>query len=150
MGCFCLTTIHFPSSDKSSSIFIWHQGWRHNVGHRVGRGLPGTTTWRGPIWAQSPPQGKQSWQGESESWWRGSASAFCSTFELSSYVHQINPFFCVSLLSCVPGAYEQKESWLTQTLKAEAELFLGSHVGPPSSRGPFILFLARDKQTFLL
>lgn len=61
-----LINIHFPSSEKSSLIFIWHQGWDHDVRHSVGRGLPGATTQRVPVWAQSPPQGKQSWQGEGE------------------------------------------------------------------------------------
>lgn len=42
MGCFCLTSIHFPSYDKSSLILIWHQRWGHDVGQSVGRKLPGT------------------------------------------------------------------------------------------------------------
>lgn len=129
MGCFCLTSIHFPSSKKSSLTFIWHQRWRHDVGHSVGRKLPGTVTWRGPAWAQSPMQGKQSWQGESKRVpWHRLASAFCHTFELSNYVHQVNPFFFVSPLeSCASDTCEQKGGMADLHMEAESKPLLGTH-----------------------
>lgn len=92
---FCLTSI--PSSHKSSLIFIWHQRWGQDVGHGVAGGCQGPSRGGGrPELRAHRRASRADRERASECQWHGLASAFCPAFELSSYVHQINPLYCVS------------------------------------------------------